>query len=48
MVIKLKCIKVIGDYFGFIKINSLSSHFIKGNIDIKEKRILKRELWRKL
>ena len=29
MVVRLKCIKVIGDYFSFIKINSLSSHFIK-------------------
>ena len=37
MVIKLKCIKAIQSYFNFIKINFLSSHFIKDNIGIKEK-----------
>jgi len=32
----VKCIKVIGGYFSFIKINFHSSHFIKGNFDIKK------------
>jgi len=41
MIVIHKYIKFMGDYFSSIKINSLSSHFIKDNIDIKEKGIWK-------
>jgi len=41
MMVRLKCIKVIRGYFSFIKINSLSSHFIKGNFGIKENKFKK-------
>ena len=37
IVVKLKCIKVIGSYFSFIKINFLYSPFINGNFGIKKK-----------